>query len=117
MMNTLQSATHDINTAFGISIEKYFTTKPPNQGSGQENGAGPTIWVMISAILLTIMRDNGYGLDGLSCFTQLTLVIVGFVFVDDKDSINAEKSVNERRRPFSTTATSSGYMGRFIECD
>ena len=29
MTNTLQSATHDINTAFGISIEKYFPTTLP----------------------------------------------------------------------------------------
>ena len=94
MTNTLQYATHDINTAFGISIEKYFPTDPPNQGSGQGNGAGPTIWVMISAILLTIMRDNGYGLDALSCLTQLSLVIAGFAFVDDTDIINAAKSVD-----------------------
>ena len=51
MTNTIQSTTHDINTAFGISIEKYFPTDPPNQDSGQRNGAGPNIWVMISAII------------------------------------------------------------------
>ena len=49
---------------------------------------------MTSAILLKIMRDNGYGLDELSCFTQLSLVIVGFAFVDDTDIINATKSVD-----------------------
>lgn len=49
---------------------------------------------MISAILLTIMRDNGYGLDVLSCLTQLSLVIAGFAFVDDTDIINAAKSVD-----------------------
>ena len=37
MTNTLQYATHDINTAFGISIEKYLPTDPSNQGSGQGN--------------------------------------------------------------------------------
>ena len=89
MTNTLQSSTHYINTAFGISIETYFPTDSPNQGSGQGNGTGPTIWGMISAILLTIMRDNGYGLDALSCLTQLALVIAGFAFVDDTDIINA----------------------------
>ena len=51
---------------------------------------------MISAILLTIMRDNGYGLDTLSCITQLSLVIIGFTFVDDMDIINASKSVNTK---------------------
>ena len=40
------------------------------------------------------MRDNGYGLDALSCLTQLSLVIAGFAFVDDTDIINAGKSVD-----------------------
>ena len=66
MINTLQSATHDIATAFVIYINKYFPTTPPHQGSGQSNGAGPTTWVMISAILLTIMRDEGFALNALS---------------------------------------------------
>ena len=52
------------------------------------------IWVMISAILLTIMRDESFGLDALSCLSRLALVITGFVLVDDTDIINATKSVN-----------------------
>ena len=51
---------------------------------------------MISAILLTIMRDNSYGLDALSCLTQLALFIAGFTFVDDTDIINETKSVNTK---------------------
>ena len=66
MTNTLQSATHDIATVFGIFIDKYFPTTPPHQGIEQYNGAGLTIWVMVSAILLTIMRDEGFDLSALS---------------------------------------------------
>ena len=94
MTNTLQYATHDIPTAFGTSIDKYFPANPTHQGSGPGNGAGPTIWVIISAILLTIMRDEGFCLNALSCLSQLALVIVGFAFVDDTDIINAAPSVN-----------------------
>ena len=94
MTNTLQSATHDIATAFGISIDKYFPTTPPHHGSGQGNGSGPTIWVMISAILLTIMRDEGFSLNALSYLSQLALVISRFTFVDDTNIINADPSVN-----------------------
>ena len=50
---------------------------------------------MISAVLLTIMRDQGFGLDAVSCPSQLVLVIAGFEFVDDTD-INAASSVNTR---------------------
>ena len=72
MTNNLQSVTHDIAVSFSISIEKYFLTTPPHQGSGQGNGSGPTIWVMISTILLTIMIDEGFSLDALSA--KLVLV-------------------------------------------
>ena len=96
MTNTLQSATHDINTAFGLSTEKYFPRKSPLQGSGQGNSTDSTIWVMIIFILLTIMHAQGFGLDAISCLSQLALVITGVVFVDDTDSINALSSVNTR---------------------
>ena len=79
---------------FGIFIDKYFPTTLPHQGSGQDNGKEPTIWVMISAILLTIMQDEGFGLNALSCLSQLALVIAGFAFVDDTEIINATPSVN-----------------------
>ena len=95
--NTLQLATHDINTVFGISIEKN-PNETPHQGSRQEHGAGPTIWVMISVILLTIIRDKDLGIDTISCLSQLVLVIAGFAFVDDTDIINAAKSVNTREK-------------------
>ena len=40
------------------------------------------------------MRDEGFGLDALSCLSQLTLVITRFAFVDNTDIINTAKSVN-----------------------
>ena len=49
---------------------------------------------MISAILLAIMRDEGFGLNALSCLSELALVIAGFAFVDDIDIINVTPSVN-----------------------
>ena len=67
MTNTLYSATHDIATALGISVDWYIPTTPPHQRSRHGNREGPTIWVMISAILLAIMRDEGFGLNVLSC--------------------------------------------------
>ena len=48
---------------------------------------------MISAILLTIIRYEGFGLNALSCVSQLALVIAGFACSDDTDIINADPSV------------------------
>ena len=67
---------------------------------------------MISVILLTIMRDEGFGLDALSILFQLSLVIVGLDFVDDTDIIDAAKSVNTKGgRLVKTTTIGSRYLG------
>jgi hypothetical protein len=64
MMLTLQKAWHFINTAFGDSYSSYGCTSPPLQGVGQGNGAGPAIWALISAVLLSsILRSQGFGLN------------------------------------------------------
>ena len=91
MMQTLQSASHKICTAYGDSTSTYggHDSYPPLQGVGQGNGAGPAIWVAISTVLLTIMRSKGFGLSILSAISLEALVIAGFAFVDDADIIHA----------------------------
>ena len=93
MINTLQLVTHNINTTFREVTQQYTLIFPPFQRSGQGNGAGPTIWVVISAILLTITKEEGFGLDVMSYLSHLVIAIAGFVFVDDTDIINAENTV------------------------
>ena len=51
---------------------------------------------MINAILLMIIRDQGFGLDAVLCISQLALVIIDFAFINDTDIINAAKSVNTK---------------------
>ena len=91
MMQTLQSASHKICTAYGDSTSTYGgrDSYPPLQGVGQGNGAGPAIWVAISTVLLTIMRSKGFGLSILSAISLEALAIAGFAFVDDADIIHA----------------------------
>ena len=91
MMRTLQTVKHKICTAYGDSKVDYggpFLSKPL-QGVGQGNGAGPAIWVAISTVLLTIMRQKGYGLSILSTLSFSALVMAGFAFVDDTDIIHS----------------------------
>lgn len=73
--NTLQSATRDVDKTFGISIEIFFPTTPQLQESRYGNGIGYTIWAMISAILLTIIKDKGYGLN-VSPNTPLWIMLI-----------------------------------------
>ena len=89
MMKTLQKAEHKICTAYGDSTIKYGKAScPPLQGVGQGNGAGPAMWVAISAVLLTILRTKGFGLSMLTALSWQALVIAGFAFVDDTDLIH-----------------------------
>ena len=91
MTRTLQAASHKICTAYGDSTSKYggHCNYPPLQGVGQGNGAGPAIWVAISAVLLTIMRVKGFGFSVLSAISLKALVLAGFAFVDDTNIIHA----------------------------
>jgi hypothetical protein len=97
MMITLQLAVHRINTAYGDSSATYGgSNDPPHQGVGQGNGVGPTIWAVISAVLLAIMKDLGFGLNTLSSLSDMALSLGGFAFVDDTDLFNAASSVRTK---------------------
>ena len=69
---------------------------------------------MISTILLTIVRDKGFGLNALSYLSQLALVITGFALVDDTDIINAAPLVNTTGEDFKKNNNMSRYVGRYI---
>jgi hypothetical protein len=89
MTSTLQDMKHTIHTAFGDSTDSYggaaWTRQLPPQGIDQGNGIGPTVWLIISSILLDIMRQLGYGAFYKAALSGDTLEIAGFSYVDDTD--------------------------------
>ena len=89
MMETLQKAKHRVCTAFGTSSKLYGGTRfTLFQRIGQGNGAGPTIWALISALLLNIIALQGFGLN-LTCISScIAIAMVGFAFVDDTNLIH-----------------------------
>jgi hypothetical protein len=64
------------------------------QGAKQGNGAGPTIWAVISAVLIAIMRRHGHGISIISPLTFIAIYVVCFAFVDDTDVVHGGKDVN-----------------------
>ena len=67
MFITLQKAWHCIATAYGESTSRYGGDRTtPLQGVGQGNGAGPTIWAVISTVLIAVMRCYGHGISIIS---------------------------------------------------
>ena len=57
------------------------------QGCGQENGAGPSIWLMISFVLFDILRRQGYGMKIKNAVSKEVIELAGFSFVDNNDLV------------------------------
>ena len=94
MFITIQKAWHRIATAYGESTGKYGGDRDiPLQGAGQGNGAGPTIWAVISAVLISVMRRYGHGISIISPLTFVALYVVCFAFVDDTDVVHGARDV------------------------
>ena len=90
-MKQLQTVKQKICKAYGDSNLDYggsFLSKPL-QGIGQGNGVEPAIWVEISMVLISIMRQMGYGQYILSALSLSALVMAVFAFVDDTDIIHS----------------------------
>ena len=56
MFKVLQEVKHHMKTDFGKSEKAYGNKLVPQQGSGQGNGIGPTLWVLISTKLIMIIH-------------------------------------------------------------
>ena len=89
LFGTLQSATHQVQTAYGDSDFTYGgnTNETPMHGVGQGNGAGPAIWAVVSTPILNMLRSKGFGCEFISPFSQQLTKFVGYSFVDDTDLI------------------------------
>ena len=93
MITSIQRAQHYIHNAFGTSSVAYSNDSDiPLQGCGQGNGAGPVIWAAISAILINIIRDRGYGAQVISRFKTILCHYCGFAYVDDTDLVEGATS-------------------------
>ena len=74
-----------------LSLRRLVTSTPT---SLEGNDAGPAIWVAISIVLLSIMRQKGHRLSILSALSLSTLVMAGFAFVDATDIIHSANDPN-----------------------
>ena len=87
MFTTLQKARNHIRTPAGDSDIFYdgSHTNIPIQGTGQGNGASPTIWAVVSTPLLKLLRIEDLGVFFQSALDNEEVKLVGFAFVDDFD--------------------------------
>ena len=102
MFGTLQNAVHYVKTGYGVSKSHYggkirkLRGKQPLMGVIQGNGAGPTIWVCISTVLLNILDSEGHGAYFKGSMTLLLFVVIAMAFVDDADITSAARDAQTR---------------------
>jgi hypothetical protein len=96
MMQTPLTTWHTVTTAVGNSTGRYRGDILPLQGIGQGNGAGPAIWAVISAVLLTVMRNSGIRMNLVTALSFCAIVLTGFAFVDDMDLLHAAPNSSSR---------------------
>ena len=90
VFDVLAKAKHRVRTGFGDSPRVFSpTTSIPFQGCGQGNGAGPAIWVAISAILIDMMDAEGYGYSSRTALSNDEVFASCFAFIDDTDVIES----------------------------
>uniref|UniRef100_A0A7S4HJR3 Uncharacterized protein n=1 Tax=Odontella aurita TaxID=265563 RepID=A0A7S4HJR3_9STRA len=98
IFTTLQDMQAQTRTAFGESTSKHrgnlwaVLLRPPLQGLGQGNGAGPQLWAVMSIPILEALRECGFGAKFHLAATNTEFHLVGFAFVDDTNQIKVTAS-------------------------
>ena len=83
----LQKMQHKVATGYGVYEPSYAADSKEItiQGIGQGNGAGPTVWAVISSPLFEMLRSTGFEIELISCLLDTSVTLVGYSFVDDTD--------------------------------
>ena len=99
MFTTIQRLIHRIRTAYGLSSKTFggysFKFRKPPQGMGQGNGAGPTIWSILSSTVFEELRSKGFSTTFISSLSMGLYELCGFSYVDDCDLIADGKTPDE----------------------
>jgi hypothetical protein len=95
-----------LHTALGKSITSYQnSTSLPIHGTGKGSCASPTIWLMVSSLLMTILQQRAHGMH--MCDVEKhrkTLIQFIKAFVDDTGLFTNEENnnINELRKKMKT---------------
>jgi hypothetical protein len=98
MFRTISKMERHIRTSFGDSDTTYRQTTQKFHGILQGNGAGPTIWVMMSSPMLDRLKAEGYGIQ-IELPDGNILIIPAFAFVDDVDLMQEIKGMEDNGLP------------------
>lgn len=85
MLRTIQGMRFYLRTGHGDSSQYYGGGSSLFQGICQGNGAGPAVWLAISAVFVLILREKSQCKPIRGAFSAASLVIIALLFVDDTD--------------------------------
>jgi hypothetical protein len=97
LFSTLQQARHHVRTRYGDSVHTYGgepTDESPMHGICQGNGAGPSIWAVVSSPILNMMRKKKYE-NYVSPITKTNTSFVGYAFVDNTDLLRVLSALSQ----------------------
>ena len=99
MFQCIQDMKYYTFTAHGMSKESFggkednYIAKP--NGLGQGNGAGPSVWSVVSTKMFEVMHKRGATTSITSPLSSNKMEICGFAFVDDTDLITSSIGKND----------------------
>ena len=97
----LQQGRHRIKTGYGLSKPVNGNEDPeePIAGIGQGNSMCPSLWCLMSSVIIKDCKRNGHGTTIITAISRKIASILGFAFVDNADlttaASNAHTSVTE----------------------
>jgi hypothetical protein len=101
MLLAIQNMQFFLRTGFGESTVSYGSSITNLlQGLCQGNGAAPPGWQLLSALMITVHKAQGFGMKLLSPITGMLICLAGILYVDDTDLIQmgADQYQPERRQ-------------------
>ena len=93
MLDTIQRMSHKFRTSYWGSNPTYGRDTLPKKFRHfmmrlcQGNGCAPQLWSIISSIVFSALRTQGFGIHFVNSFTAEIAQLVGFIYVDDCDII------------------------------
>ena len=87
----LQQGRHRIKTSYGLSKPVYGNEDPeePIVGIFQGNGVRPSLWCLMSNVVIKDCKRNRYGTTISTAISRKITSLLGFVFVDNADLTTA----------------------------
>ena len=72
-----------------VFLSQFMVTRIAIAGIGQGNGLGPSLWCLISTILIKMCKMKGHATKIITTIKKTVVSLIRFSFVDDADLVTA----------------------------